>query len=63
MKRVAVARLRLQDGRILKNQVVETAGSDDKTVTRFYPLGEELPFTEWHDADYRISEEGELMKD
>lgn len=48
-RRIAVNRLHLADGRVLYNQVIEF--SDNKPL-RFYPLTEELPFTEWVGGDY-----------
>ncbi len=52
-RRFAVSRLHLPDGRVLSNQVIETM---DEKVVRYYPLTEELPFTEWHPIDYYIKE-------
>lgn len=54
--RIAVSRLHLPDGQVLKNQVVEMLQADDGQAlqTTYYPLREELPFTEWHDMDYYL---------
>lgn len=49
LRRVAVSRLHLPDGRVLYNQVVELDGD---VFVRHYPLTEELPFTEWKGGDY-----------
>lgn len=49
LRRVAVSRLHLPDGRVLYNQVVELDGD---VFVRHYPLTEELPFTEWRGGDY-----------
>ena len=51
MKRFAVSRLHLSNGVILTNQVVEI---DDSGDIRYYPLTDELPFTEWHGGDYYL---------
>lgn len=55
-QRIAVSRLHLPDGQVLKNQVVETRLAEDGHTLRtiYYPLREELPFTEWHDMDYYL---------
>ena len=50
-ERIAVSRLHLEDGRILRNQVLELEG---EKVLRFYDLREELPFTEWRGGDFYI---------
>ncbi|MBO6189527.1 MAG: hypothetical protein J6N92_01790 [Alloprevotella sp.] len=44
MKRIALSRLRLLDGRTLRNVVVEFDGG---RPVRRYPLTEELPCTRW----------------
>ena len=49
MRRIAVRRLHLPDGQILTNQVIEFA---DDGSQRYFPLTEELPFTEWLGGDY-----------
>ena len=49
LRRVAVSRLHLPDGRVLYNQVVELDGD---VFVRHYPLTEELPFTEWRGGEY-----------
>ncbi len=51
VRRIAVSRLHLPEGTVLKNQVLEFA-ADGKTVSKYYPLTEELPFTEWRGGDY-----------
>lgn len=50
-ERIAVSRLHLEDGRVLRNQVLELEG---KKVLRFYDLQEELPFTKWQGGDFYI---------
>ena len=47
-RRIAVSRLRLKSGDILKNQIIEIA--DGKAVS-VNPLTEELPNVEWHDVE------------
>ena len=54
MKRIAVSKLKLPNGEILKNQIIEW--TDDNYVS-YYPLTEELPFTEWKDIIYELSAE------
>lgn len=54
-ERIAVSRLHLEDGRILRNQVLELEG---EKVLRFYDLREELPFTEWRGGDFYIGRDG-----
>ncbi len=51
--RFAVNRLHLPDGRIRTCQVLEIR-EDGRVV--FFPLTEELPFTEWRGGDYWLSE-------
>ncbi len=55
MRRIAVSRLHLPDGTVLKNQVLELS-ADEKSVTNYYPLTQELPFTEWRGGDYYLGE-------
>ena len=50
--RFAVSRLHLSDGTLLKNYVIE--GNDKGDAVRYYPLKEELPFTEWRGGDYYL---------
>lgn len=49
MRRIAVNRLHLKDGRILPNQVIEL---EDGKIVAFYSLKEEIPFTEWLGGDF-----------
>lgn len=56
IKRFAVSRLHMQDGTILKNQVIETDGGSGKYLTS-YPLEQELAFTEWRGGDYYLNGE------
>ena len=51
MKRFAVSRLHLLDESVLYNQVVEIS---DQGEISYYPLTDELPFTEWHGGDYYL---------
>lgn len=51
MKRIAVSRLHLPDGKVLTNQVIDTTDSGEII---YYPLTDELPFTEWHGGDYYL---------
>lgn len=51
MKRIAVSRLHLPDGTVLLNQVIET--SEEGEIS-YYPLTDELPFTEWLGGDYYL---------
>ncbi|GFI34603.1 hypothetical protein IMSAGC014_01098 [Bacteroidaceae bacterium] len=51
--RFAVSRLHLPDGSVLKNQVIEyQQTSENKFSARYYPLTEEIPFTEWRGGDF-----------
>lgn len=50
-RRIAVSRLHLPDGRVLRNQVIELEGS---VPVRHYPLLEELPATEWLGGDFHL---------
>ena len=51
--RFAVSRLRLPGGSVLKNQVIEyQQTSENKFSARYYPLTEEIPFTEWRGGDF-----------
>ena len=66
MKRIAVSRLHLPDGTILRNQVVEVLPHTDGQLplvgggwvdcgpcsARFYPLTEELACTKWCGGDF-----------
>ena len=66
MKRIAVSRLHLPDGTILRNQVVEVLPHTDGQLplvgggwvdcgpcsARFYPLTEELACTKWLSGDF-----------
>ncbi len=54
-ERIAVSRLHLKDGTILRNQVLELEGGE---VLRFYDLQEELPFTEWRGGDFYMGRDG-----
>ena len=58
MKRFAVRRLHLPDGRVLVNQVIET---DSNGLMRYYPLVDELPFTEWRGGDYYWQSDGDIL--
>lgn len=49
LRRIAVSRLHLADGRVLYNQVVEL--ENEKPHSHF-PLTEELASTEWWGGDY-----------
>ncbi len=51
--RIAVSRLHLPDGSILVNQVLEY---DGERLLRYFPLTEELPFTQWIGGDYELKE-------
>ena len=51
MRRIAVSRLQLSNGEILKNQIIEW---DDNNVPKFYPITEELAFTEWKDCTHKL---------
>jgi hypothetical protein len=44
--RIAVARLKLQTGEILKNQIVEWTNTT--TQPTYYPLTQELHSTKWY---------------
>ncbi len=57
MRRIAVSRLHLPDGTVLKNQVLELS-ADEKSVLDYYPLVQELPFTEWKGGDYYLEKDG-----
>ena len=54
MKKIAVSRLHLPDGRVLNNQIV--IFSEGKAV-RFYPLTEEEPCTTWFGSDFFLQKE------
>ena len=47
-RRIAVSRLRLKSGEILKNQILEIA---DGKIVSANPLTGELPNVEWHDVE------------
>lgn len=49
--RIAVSRLHLQNGEVRKNHVLEI-DAEKKKVIRFYPLEQEIAFTEWRGGDY-----------
>lgn len=49
MKRIGVLRLHTEGGTILSHQVVEV--DSDGKVSSYYPLTDELPFTEWKRCD------------
>lgn len=53
MKRIAISKLILRNGDVLKNQVVEIDETTNEVVN-YYSLTEELPSTEWHDMTYKI---------
>ena len=50
-RRFAVSRLHKVDGTVLTNQVIEI---NDSGEVIYYPLTDELPFTEWHGGDYYL---------
>lgn len=53
LRRFAVSRLYLPGGQVLRNQVIEiTVASDGKTTARYFPLTQELAFTEWRGGSY-----------
>lgn len=52
VRRFAVSRLHLPDGRVLKNEVIEVTPSADGPRFRHYPLVGEQAFTEWLGGDY-----------
>lgn len=57
-ERFAVSRLHLPTGEVLKNQVVERC-EDPVTHAvscRYYPLTEEVAFTEWRGGEYYLSD-------
>lgn len=49
LRRIAVSRLHLPDGRVLYNQVVEL---ENEIPRCHFPLTEELASTEWLGGDY-----------
>ncbi len=51
VRRIAVSRLHLPDGRICRHQVLEFAENSDIPI-RYYPLEGEPAFTEWRGGDY-----------
>ena len=51
MKRIAYAQVELPDGTLLKRQVVEFS---EGQYLRYYPLTEELAFTEWRNEKYVV---------
>lgn len=51
VSRIAVSRLHLSNGEVRKNQVLEF-DVKTKKVVRFYPLEQEIAFTEWRGGDY-----------
>ena len=48
----------MPDGRVLVNQVIET---DSNGLMRYYPLVDELPFTEWRGGDYYWQSDGDIL--
>ncbi len=52
MKTFAVARLRLSDDTVLRNQVLEF--DDHGNLLRHYPLTEELPFMVWKNEEFAV---------
>ena len=52
--RFAVSRLHLPDGTILKNHVLV---SKNGKIVDFFPLSQEICFTEWRGGDYYLSED------
>ncbi len=57
-RRFAVARLHLPDGRILKQQVIECIEpTADGPRYRFFPLTQEIAFTEWRGGDFYLTEQ------
>lgn len=56
MRRVAVSRL-IVDGQTLRNQVIEM---QDGRLLRYYPLTEELAFTEWRRETIHVSPNGTI---
>lgn len=51
VSRIAVSRLHLSNGEVRKNHVLEF-DVETKKVVRFYPLEQEIAFTEWRGGDY-----------
>lgn len=51
VSRIAVSRLHLSNGEVWKNQVLEF-DVKTKKIVRFYPLEQEIAFTEWRGGDY-----------
>ncbi|MEG1580367.1 MAG: hypothetical protein RR386_03810 [Bacteroidaceae bacterium] len=49
MRRIAVNRLHLKNGQLLLNQVIEL---DKNTLHSYFPLKQELPYTEWLGGDF-----------
>lgn len=49
LRRIAVSRLHMPDGRVLHNQVIEM---EDGAPHRHFPLTEELASTEWLGGDF-----------
>lgn len=56
LRRIAISRLHLPDGSILLRQVVEII---DGCPVRYFPLTDEIPFTEWLGGDYVWAEHEE----
>ena len=59
--RFAVARLHLPTGATLKNQIVEVSVHAGLLHYRYFPLTEELAFTEWRGGDFFIEEESRTL--
>lgn len=51
--RIAVSRLHMENGNVLKNQILEI-DSETKKMVRYYPLSREIAFTEWRGGDYYL---------
>ncbi len=51
VRRFAVNRLHLPDGRVLPNRIVEVR---DGRVVAHFPLVEELPAVEWRGGDFYL---------
>jgi hypothetical protein len=53
-RKIAVNRLHLSTGEVLRQQVVELSAGG--LVTGYHPLTTEEPFTEWVGGDYWVSD-------
>lgn len=49
LRRIAVSRLHMPDGRVLHNQVIEL---ENEILQSHFPLTEELASTEWLGGDF-----------